>query len=82
MRWDDPAFGIAWPEADSRTLSDRDRSWADYDPGSLRTPGHVEIVAADLLDPREQLLDLVERVHEPSAERVRAARRERRDQLR
>jgi dTDP-4-dehydrorhamnose 3,5-epimerase len=37
VRWDDPVFGIAWPEAGSRTMSDRDRSWADYDPGSLRT---------------------------------------------
>lgn len=36
VRWDDPAFAIAWPEADSRTLSDRDRNWADYDSGSLR----------------------------------------------
>ena len=39
VRWDDPAFAIAWPEADSRTMSDRDREWADYDPGSLRTRG-------------------------------------------
>ena len=37
VRWDDPAFGIVWPEAGSRTMSDRDRSWADYDPGNLRT---------------------------------------------
>ena len=28
-RWDDPAFGIAWPAADGErlTISDRDRSW-------------------------------------------------------
>jgi len=28
-RWDDPAFGIAWPEVDDDrlTISDRDRSW-------------------------------------------------------
>ena len=39
VRWDDPAFAIAWPETDSRTLSERDRSWADYDPGNLRTRG-------------------------------------------
>jgi dTDP-4-dehydrorhamnose 3,5-epimerase len=39
VRWDDPAFAIAWPEANSRTLSDRDRRWADYDPDSLLTRG-------------------------------------------
>jgi dTDP-4-dehydrorhamnose 3,5-epimerase len=39
VRWDDPAFGIEWPEAASRTLSDRDRAWPDYASGSLRTRG-------------------------------------------
>jgi len=29
VRWDDPAFGIAWP-SDSRTILDRDRSYADF----------------------------------------------------
>lgn len=29
-RWDDPAFGIRWPAADERLLSDRDRSYPDY----------------------------------------------------
>jgi len=29
VRWDDPAFNIAWPE-DDRTLSDRDRQYPDY----------------------------------------------------
>ena len=29
VRWDDPAFTIAWPPAD-RTLSARDRSYPDY----------------------------------------------------
>ena len=33
VRWDDPAFGIEWPEASSRTVSDRDRSWPDFSPG-------------------------------------------------
>ena len=40
VRWDDPAFGIDWPEADVRTISDRDRSWPDYPaPGRRRTRG-------------------------------------------
>jgi dTDP-4-dehydrorhamnose 3,5-epimerase len=30
VRWDDPAFGIEWPEAAERTISDRDRAWPDY----------------------------------------------------
>lgn len=32
VRWDDPAFGIEWPPAPSRTLSERDRTYADYRP--------------------------------------------------
>jgi dTDP-4-dehydrorhamnose 3,5-epimerase len=30
VRWDDPAFGIDWPETDVRTISDRDRDYADF----------------------------------------------------
>lgn len=30
VRWDDPAFGIAWP-SDQRTMSDRDRLFPDFD---------------------------------------------------
>jgi dTDP-4-dehydrorhamnose 3,5-epimerase len=30
VRWDDPAFGIAWPP-DERTMSDRDRQYPDFD---------------------------------------------------
>jgi len=30
VRWDDPAFGIAWPEAEVRTISQRDRDHADF----------------------------------------------------
>ena len=30
VRWDDPAFGIEWPDAAVRTISDRDRVWPDY----------------------------------------------------
>lgn len=29
VRWDDPAFGIAWPE-EVRVISDRDRSYPDF----------------------------------------------------
>ena len=29
VRWDDPAFGIEWPEADERIISERDRAWPD-----------------------------------------------------
>ena len=30
VRWDDPAFGIEWPEPGSAFLSDKDRSWPDF----------------------------------------------------
>ncbi len=30
IRWDDPAFAIVWPEANTRILSERDRGWPDY----------------------------------------------------
>jgi dTDP-4-dehydrorhamnose 3,5-epimerase len=30
VRWDDPSFGIEWPTAAARTISERDRSWPDY----------------------------------------------------
>lgn len=30
VRWNDPAFGIGWPEVAQRVMSDRDRSWPDY----------------------------------------------------
>ena len=29
VRWNDPAFGIEWPE-DERTILDRDRSYPDF----------------------------------------------------
>jgi dTDP-4-dehydrorhamnose 3,5-epimerase len=32
VRWDDPGFGIDWPAAPARTISDRDRGWPDYQP--------------------------------------------------
>lgn len=31
VRWDDPAFGIAWPPAERRTISARDLGYADFD---------------------------------------------------
>jgi dTDP-4-dehydrorhamnose 3,5-epimerase len=30
VRWDDPAFGIDWPVAEERIISERDRSWPDH----------------------------------------------------
>jgi dTDP-4-dehydrorhamnose 3,5-epimerase len=30
VRWDDPAFAIAWPPAAARTISERDRAWPDF----------------------------------------------------
>ena len=35
VRYDDPAFSIAWPLPVS-TISDRDRSWPDYEAGPVR----------------------------------------------
>jgi dTDP-4-dehydrorhamnose 3,5-epimerase len=39
VRWDDPAFEIEWPPAERRTIGERDLSWPDYRPGSLRSLG-------------------------------------------
>jgi dTDP-4-dehydrorhamnose 3,5-epimerase len=30
VRWDDRAFGIDWPPADERIISERDRAWPDH----------------------------------------------------
>lgn len=30
VRWNDPAFGIEWPAAEDRLISERDRSWPDH----------------------------------------------------
>lgn len=30
MRWDDPLFGIEWPDAERRLVSERDRAWPDH----------------------------------------------------
>jgi dTDP-4-dehydrorhamnose 3,5-epimerase len=32
VRWNDPAFGIDWPRADQRIMSDRDRAFPDFEP--------------------------------------------------
>jgi dTDP-4-dehydrorhamnose 3,5-epimerase len=29
-RWDDPAFGITWPETSERIISARDKAWGDF----------------------------------------------------
>lgn len=34
VRWDDPAFGIRWPE-DERTIVERDRSYPDFRPAAI-----------------------------------------------
>jgi dTDP-4-dehydrorhamnose 3,5-epimerase len=31
VRWDDPAFAIEWPATRPRIISERDRSWPDYE---------------------------------------------------
>jgi dTDP-4-dehydrorhamnose 3,5-epimerase len=36
VRWDDQAFGIAWPPADQRIISERDLAWPDYAVGTSR----------------------------------------------
>jgi dTDP-4-dehydrorhamnose 3,5-epimerase len=36
VRWDDPAFGIEWPPADRRIISERDRAWPDFHPRAQR----------------------------------------------
>jgi len=32
VRWNDPAFGIQWPETARRLISPKDQSWPDYLP--------------------------------------------------
>ena len=31
LRWNDPAFGIEWPPVVERILSEKDRSWPDFE---------------------------------------------------
>jgi dTDP-4-dehydrorhamnose 3,5-epimerase len=35
VRWDDPAFGINWPE-DERTIIGRDNSYTDFNPNNVK----------------------------------------------
>jgi len=37
VRWNDPAFGLEWPEAAERTISAKDLSWPDYQPEDVTT---------------------------------------------
>ena len=37
VRWNDPAFGIQWPD-DDPTILDRDRNYPDFRPGVLTAP--------------------------------------------
>ena len=38
VRWNDPAFGIEWPPAEQRIISERDRAWPDYETRFRRAP--------------------------------------------
>ena len=38
VRWDDPAFGIAWPPCDVRIISPRDLQFPDFLTASLQLP--------------------------------------------
>jgi len=44
VRWNDPVFGIEWPDAD-RIIVDRDRNYPDFRPESLA--GRDGIIARD-----------------------------------
>lgn len=35
-RFDDPAFNITWPDAATRTLSDKDQKWPKFEPQLIR----------------------------------------------
>jgi dTDP-4-dehydrorhamnose 3,5-epimerase len=41
VRWDDPAFGIEWPAAEARVISERDRSWPDHAPARADRPARA-----------------------------------------
>jgi dTDP-4-dehydrorhamnose 3,5-epimerase len=38
VRWNDAAFGIEWPPATQRIISERDRAWPDYETRFRREP--------------------------------------------
>jgi len=31
VRWNDPAFGIEWPDMDEYLISEKDQAWPDYE---------------------------------------------------
>jgi dTDP-4-dehydrorhamnose 3,5-epimerase len=31
VRWDDPAFAIDWPDTENRVMSEKDRTWPDFE---------------------------------------------------
>jgi dTDP-4-dehydrorhamnose 3,5-epimerase len=39
VRWDDPAFGISWPDAERRMISPKDQAWPDYHPVQVAESG-------------------------------------------
>jgi dTDP-4-dehydrorhamnose 3,5-epimerase len=41
VRWDDPAFGIDWPAAEQRIISERDRAWPDHVPAQADQPARA-----------------------------------------
>jgi len=41
IRWDDPAFGIVWPETEHRLLSVKDQNWPAFEPSALAQPQPV-----------------------------------------
>ncbi len=49
VRWDDTAFGIAWPPADQRVISERDQAWPDYQPNFRPGPEAPPAPSAPLL---------------------------------
>jgi len=38
VRWNDPAFGIEWPEPNNPILAERDRAYPDFRPRLLSAP--------------------------------------------
>jgi len=40
VRWDDPLFGIEWPETEKVIITDKDRNWPDYRAGGQILEGH------------------------------------------
>jgi dTDP-4-dehydrorhamnose 3,5-epimerase len=49
VRWNDPAFGIDWPPAEQRIISERDRAWPDYQNPVRRSPAAQPAPSAPLL---------------------------------